>query len=145
MKESIVRSMYRFTALSCLVLACAGFAHAGTVGTNRVRNTRKGTLKIKVATDVGGFTLEPGNYEVKQVNSSAGPVIRFTRLTYNPYAPEGVSAYQWDTVAEIKCAVEPLASTPERTTLLFASNNTKAIGLEIRGNSVDYRVVASER
>ena len=138
MKQSIVSRMHLFTALASLVLVLAGFAHADSAGPHRSQKAKKGTLKITVATDVGGVTLEPGNYEVKQVNSSAGPVIRFTRVTYDPYAPEAVPAYQWEVVAEVKCAVEPLASTPQRTALLFASNSPRAIGLEIRGNSVDY-------
>jgi hypothetical protein len=130
MPESIVSRMHLFIILACLALALAGSADA---------KTKKGTLKIMAAANIGGVTLEPGEYEVKQVNSSVGPVIRFTRITYNPYAPEAVYAYQWDVVAEVRCTVEPLASTPQHTVLLFDPNSTKIIGLQIRGNSVTYR------
>jgi hypothetical protein len=87
---------------------------------------------------VGGVTLEPGDYEVKQVKSAAGPVVRFTRVTYNPWASEGSPVYEWETVAEVRVTMQSLASKAVRTQLLLASNDDKPIGLEIRGNSYDY-------
>jgi hypothetical protein len=138
MKKNIVSRMPLFTALAGLVFALAGFAYAGAVSVQGSQKAKKGSLNITVATDVGGVTLEPGNYEVKQVNSAMGPVVRFTRVTYNPYAPEGVSVYQWDVVAQVKCTVEPLASAPQRTELLLATKGEKTIGLQIRGNGVEY-------
>jgi hypothetical protein len=67
------------------------------------------------------------------VNSAAGPVVRFTRHTYNPYAQEGQSVHEWET-GEAKV----LASKAKHTKLLLTSNGDKAIGLEISGNSADY-------
>ena len=87
MKHSIVNRMRRFTSLAGVVLALAAFAHAGAVGTQPVQKAeqaKKGTLKIATSTIVGSLTLEPGEYEVEQVNSAAGPVLRFTRYTYDP-------------------------------------------------------------
>src|SRR5262252_7489516 len=103
MTHSIVNGSRPFIALSGIVLAFAGFAHAGSVGTQpsqKAEKAKKGTLKIAAATNVGGLRLEPGEYEVKQVNSAAGSVVRFTRYTYDPYAQEGLSAHQWETVGE---------------------------------------------
>jgi hypothetical protein len=148
MKHNIVNRMALFTALAGIILALAGLAHAGTVGTQRSQKpqkAKKGTVNITVATDVGGITLEPGEYEVKQVNSATGPVVRFTRFTFNAPYPiwsesyeGGRPEYDWETVAEVKVTMQPLASTAIRTKLLLASNGDKALGLEIRGNSFDY-------
>jgi hypothetical protein len=129
------------TALAGIILAFAGLAHAGAVATSHSEKPQKaktGMLNITVATEVGGVTLEPGEYEVKQVNSAAGPVVRFTRYTYNPYAQEGLPVHEWEKVAEVKVTLQSLASKAERTQLLVASNGDKPIGLEIRGNSYDY-------
>jgi len=136
-KHSIVNRMSLFTALG-MILAFAGFAHAGTVGMQRSQKAKKGTLKIAAATNVGGLRLEPGEYEVKQVNSAAGSVVRFTRYTYDPYAQEGLSAHQWETVGEAKVTMQALASKANDTKLLLAWKSDKAIGLEISGNSADY-------
>ena len=78
----------------------ASFSHsrdsqAGSIGTDhsqKAEKVKKGTLKIAAASNIGALRLEPGEYEVKQVNSAAGPVVRFTRYTYNPSALDGVCA-----------------------------------------------------
>jgi hypothetical protein len=141
MKHSIVNRIALLTALAGIVLAFARFADAGAVGTQpsqKAENGKKGTLNIAVATNVGGLRLEPGTYEVKQVNSAAGPVVRFTRYTYNPYAQEGQSVHQWETIGEAKVTMQALASKAKHTRLLVASNSDKPIGLEISGKSADY-------
>jgi hypothetical protein len=119
----------------------AGFAHAGSIGTNhsqKAEKAKKGTLKIAAASNIGPLRLEPGEYEVKQVNSAAGPVVRFTRYTYNPYTLEGSSVHEWETVGEAKVTIQALASKAKHTKLLLTSNGHKAIGMEISGNSADY-------
>lgn len=129
-----------FTALFCIVLASAAFAHAAAVHSERspkVEKTKKGTLKITVVTDVGDLRLEPGEYEVKQVMSRAGTVVRFTRYTYDPYVEDGVSPHQWETL-EAKVTIEAVASNAKDTRLLVAWKGDKAIGLQIAGNSADY-------
>jgi hypothetical protein len=138
MEHSIVNRLRLFTALAGIVVAFAGFAHAGLAGTQKAEKAKKGTLNIAAATNVGGLRLEPGEYEVKQVNSSTGPVVRFTRYSYNPYAQEGQSVHEWETIGEAKVTTQALASKAEHTKLLLTSNGDKAIGLEIRGNSADY-------
>jgi hypothetical protein len=141
MKHSMVNRIPLATAIAGIILAFAGLAHAGAVSTARSekpQKAKKGMLNITVATEVGGVTLEPGEYEVKQVNSAGGPVVRFTRYTYNPYAQEGLPVHEWEKVAEVKVTMQSLASKAVRTQLLVASNGDKPIGLEIRGNSYDY-------
>lgn len=141
MKHRIVNRMPLAAALAGIILAFAGVAHAGAVSTARSEKLQKakmGTLKITVATDVGGVTLERGDYEVKQANSTAGPVVRFTRVTYNPWASEGSPVYEWETVAEVRVTMQSLASKAAHTQLLVASNGDRPIGLEIRGSSYDY-------
>jgi hypothetical protein len=138
MKQSIVARMPVFAALAGILLAIAGFAHAADVSGQRPHKAKKGTLTIMVATDVGTVTLEPGDYEVKEVNSATGPLLRFIRVTENSYAPEGTSVYDWEVVADVQCTLEPLTSTPKHTTFLLASDTGQAIGLEIRGSDVKY-------
>ena len=141
MKHSIVNRIPFLKAVAGIILALAGLAHAGVVGMERpqkAEKAKKGTLIITVAAEVRGVTLEPGEYEVKQVNSKSGPVVRFTKYTYNPYAQEGLSVHQWDVVAEVSVTLQSLASKAERTQLLADSKGDKPIGLQIRGNSFDY-------
>ena len=69
------------------------------------------------------------------MNSAAGPVVRFTRHTYNPYAQEGQSVHEWET-GEAKVAIQVLASKAKHTKLLLTSNGDKAIGLEISGTAL---------
>jgi len=141
MKHSIFNRMRPFSALAGIVLAFAGFAHAGSIGTEhsqKAAKAKKGTLKIAAASNVGGLRLEPGEYKVKQVNSPAGPVVRFTRYTYNPYALEGSSVHEWETVGEAKVTIQVLASKAKHTKLLLTANGDKTIGMEISGNRADY-------
>ena len=146
MKHSIVNRMPLFTALAGIILALAGFAHAGAIGTSRSekpQKAKKGMLNITVATEVGDVTLEPGEYEVKQVNAATGPVVRFTRYTYNPYAQEGLPVHEWETVAKVRVTMQSLDSKAVRTQLLADPDSGKPIGLQIRGNSFDYLFVTA--
>ena len=143
MKYSIMNRTRFVAALAYTFLGFAGFAHAKTVAMQQSYNAQqpKGTLNITVATEVSGLMLEPGEYEVKQVKSANGPVIRFTRYTYNPYAQEGVSVHQWDVVGEVTVAVQSQDFKALRTQLLSGSNGDKLVGLQIRGNSFQYLFV----
>jgi hypothetical protein len=144
MKQSIVSRTNLFTAVAGILLVFSGVAYGnGPVATvsSKPPKAKAGTLKISVAADVGGVTLEPGEYEVKQVNSPAGPVIRFTSVTLNPfaeYAEESLPPYWWEVVAKVKVTMQPLASKAPRTELRLASDGRKAVALQIRGNGVDY-------
>jgi hypothetical protein len=137
MKDSSFGHLLLVTALACIILAMTGLAHGECLSQKTLKH-KKGTLKIRMTTAVGGVTLEPGEYEVKQVKSASGPIVRFTRVTYNPYAYEGLSPYDWETVAEIKVSLQALCSKAARTELLLASNTGTPIGLEIRGSGFEY-------
>ena len=146
MKHSIVNRKRFVAALACAVLAFAGFAQAsaGTMQqSHNAKQRKKGTLNITVATEVSGLKLEPGEYEVKQVKSANRPVIRFTRYTYDPYAQEGLSVYQWDVVGDVRVAVQSQDSKAVRTQLLTESNSDKPVGLQIQGNSFQYLFVTA--
>ena len=146
MKYSIINRTRFVAALAYTFLGFAGFVHAKDAAIQQsynVEQPKKGTLNITVATELSGLVLEPGEYEVKQVKSANGPVIRFTRYTYNPYAQEGVSAHQWDLVGEVRVAVQSQDSKAVRTQLLTESNSDKLVGLQIRGNSFQYLFVTA--
>jgi hypothetical protein len=139
--KRIVSSTNLFTAVAGIILALSGAAYAdGTSAATSQKplKAKGGTLKISEATDVTGVILEPGKYEVKQVNSKAGLAIRFTLFTYNHFAEEAQSPYEWDVVAEVKVAAQPLTSKATHTELKVASDGRKAIALQIRGNSFEY-------
>ena len=141
MKRNIVNHMHIFTAVVAIVLAFAGLADAGVVSKEqpkKAEKAKKGMLIITVATGLQGVTLEPGEYEVKQKNTKDGPVVRFTKYTYNPYAQEGQSVHQWDVVAQVRVTMQPLEAKAERTQLLAGSSADKPVALEIRGNSFQY-------
>jgi hypothetical protein len=135
--KHMVNRVSLFTVLAGIVLTLSGLAH-GECLSHQAKRSKKGTLKIMAATEIGGVTLEPGEYEVKQVRSKTGPLVRFSRFTDHAYAPEGVLRFDWETVAEVKVTLQQLCSRANRTELLLASDNHRPIGLEIRGNSVDY-------
>jgi hypothetical protein len=141
MKHSMFNRIPLATAIAGIILAFAGLAHAAAVSTatsEKPQKAKKGMLNITVAAEVGGMTLEPGEYEVKQVNTAAGTVVRFTRYTYNPYAAESLPVHDWEKIGEVKVTMRSLASKAVSTQLLLASGTSKPIGLEIRGNSHDY-------
>jgi hypothetical protein len=144
MRRSIVNRTSLFTAVAGIILALSGVAYANdatAASSQKSPKAKKGFLKISASTDVGGVTLEPGEYEVKQVNSPAGPVVRFTSVTVNPYAEyaeESIPPYWWEVVAKVKVTMQPLPSRAAHTELRFASDGRKAIALQIRGNSFDY-------
>ena len=146
MKYSIMHRTCVVAAVACTFLGFAGLAHAKADAMQQTYNAKepkKGTLSIAVTTEVSGLMLEPGEYELKQVKSANGPVIRFTHYTYNPYAQEGVSTHQWDVVGEIRVAVQSQDSKAVRTQLLTESNSNKLVGLQIRGNSFQYLFVTA--
>lgn len=126
-----------FAVLLGTILWIAGPANASVSG-QMPHKAKKGSFNTVVATEVGAVTLEPGSYEVKEVNSKSGPFLRFLRVTENYQATEGLPVYDWEVVAEVRCTVEPLASKTTQTEFLFASSTGKATGLEIRGSNVKY-------
>ena len=137
MKQRIVTRMPVLAILAGTILALTGLAHAD-ISMQQPHKVKKGTFETTVATKLGAVTLEPGSYEVKEVDSTTGPFLRFTKVTENYQVPEGLPVYDWEVVAEVKCTVEPLQSKTEHTGFLLASDTGKAVGLKIRGSSVEY-------
>jgi hypothetical protein len=145
MKHNLVNRRSLFAALAGIVLALSGVAHAGgavaAATLQRPPKAKGGTLTISTPAEVGCVALEPGKYEVKQVNSKTGPAIRFTLVTPNPYAEyaeESLPLFWWEVVAKVKVTMQPLASKATRTEMKLAFDGGKAIGLQIRGNSFGY-------
>ncbi|MGI9101781.1 MAG: hypothetical protein ACR2IF_04980 [Terriglobales bacterium] len=133
MKNRILRPARLMVALTVVALALATFAHADAAS----RKT-KGKLNITAPTEVAGITLSPGYYEVKEINSASGTLLRFTRVTENLSAQEGQPIYEWEKVAEVRVTAEPLTASATRTGFLLAAEANRAVGLEIRGNNMDY-------
>jgi len=138
---SIARNAHIAAALFAVVLALAGFANADSAHSHKAK---KGNLKITVATEVGGVTLPPGDYEVREVNTPNGPVVEFAHEFFNELASELVQANQEEVVARVKFTERELSSPPKHTQLLLASNTADAAGLEIRGNAVSYEFDSSQ-
>jgi hypothetical protein len=119
-------------------MAAVIFAHADVVNVSWRQGNRE-TLKIATPTEVGGVLLPTGSYEVKVKDSATGSVVEFARWTYDPYAAEGLPVYTREVVASVKALPQAATSASARTGLLLASGDSgKAIGLQIRGDSVDY-------
>ena len=95
-------------------------------------------LSVNHPTLVGNVTLQPGQYEVRQTDTSTGHYVQFTLLKWE-YVP--VDGGDMGMVPEPKlvetpvaflgCAVAPL-DKPEHHTKLIAANNRTV--LKIRGN-----------
>ncbi len=130
-------------ALFAVVLALAGFANAASVSSTHSHKGKKGGLTITAPTEVGGVTLQPGDYEVKEVDSPGGPVVEFSLFEKLEW-PIFWSATK-TVVARVKCTEQALSSRPKHTRLMLASNTTHATGLEIRGKAVDYYFAPSHQ
>jgi hypothetical protein len=131
--STITKQGHIFAALFAVVLALAGFANAANS-----HKGKQGSLKITDPTEVGGVMLQPGDYEVREVNSPGGPVVEFVHLFRNELASELVQADEEEVVARVKYTEQALSSPPKQTQLLVAPNTTNAVALEIRGNTVDH-------
>lgn len=127
-------SIPRTIAMFAMVLALTAFANAET-------KTHKGIhakLKLSTATEVGGAILQPGDYEVVEVDSAEGPVLQFVHQFRNELASELVQADEEEIVARVKFSEQVLSSPPEHTQLRAAARPSDAVALEIRGTPVDY-------
>jgi hypothetical protein len=139
---TIAKNGHIAAALFAVVLALAGFANADAMSSNHSHKGKKGSFTLAVATEVGGTILQPGNYEVKEINSASGPALEFVHLFWNELASELVQANEEEVVARVKFTEQALSSLPKKTELLLASNTSDAIGLQIRGNDVAYIIAA---
>jgi hypothetical protein len=135
---TIMERKHNVAALFAIILALAGFANADAMSSAHSHKGKKGSLKITTPTEVGGAMLQPGDYEVKEVDSPSGPVVEFVHLFRNELASELVQADEEEVVVQVRFTAQALSSPPKHTELLFAPNTTNAAALEIRGNAIGY-------
>jgi len=148
-----IKSLYTKTILGhtaaaafALVLALAGFANAATVNnSNHPHKGKRAYFTISSAVEVGGTTLQPGDYSAREVNTPKGPVMEFTHIWFNYLAMDFMQHTQYDVVARVPVTEQALNSKPKQTKLVLASNSKDAVGLEIRGNAVDYEFAPSSQ
>lgn len=156
MKRIVGTKTQLYATLLGAFLAVSGFAHAGDYAAAVPRTPeklKKGSLKISATIGAGDVRLGPGQYEVKPMWSPAGPVIRFTRVTYNSIGDEW-SSFVYDreerafisrlpfveteVVAEVKVTIHPLARKAMDTELELSTDGSKAVALQIRGSGIAY-------
>jgi hypothetical protein len=125
-------------AMFAFVLVFAGFANASPMYPSHAHKAKKGHLTITAPMEIGGTTLKPGKYEVREAKSPNGPVIEFARQFRNELASELVQADEEEIVARVPFTEQALSSAPKQTQLLLTSNSPNVSGLQIRGNAIDY-------
>ena len=122
------------------LLAFVGTAHAD----GHSHKVKKGNLKIKTLTVVGGTILQPGDYEVRKVSSPDGTMVEFVQVVYVPASPETFWPYEEQVVARVKSTEQALSAPPKHTRLQLAPETMIASVLEIRGDEVEYVFAPSQ-
>ena len=136
--KSLATRAASVATMAAVMFAVSGWAHADVVPASWHSGDR-GTLKLAAPTRVGGVLLPSGEYEVKVKNTQTGAVIEFARWNYDPYAAEGLPVYTREVIASVKALPQAGTSASARTGLLLAYGDSgKAVGLQIRGQNVDY-------
>jgi hypothetical protein len=132
-------------ALFAVVLALATLANAAAMPSAHSHKGKKGNFTIKAPTEVGGITLQPGDYQVKEINSPSGPVVEFVHLfTDYTVGDSGLSPYSQQVIGQVKVTEQVLSSLPKHTQLQLAPNTTDVMALEIRGDAVSYEFAAPQ-
>jgi hypothetical protein len=138
MLKSVATRAAIVATMAAVMFAMTGFAHANVVPASW-HNVNRGTLKLAAPTQVGDILLPPGAYQVKVKSTQTGAVIEFARWNYDPYAAEGLPVYTREVIASVKALPQTATLAPARTGLLLAYGDSgKAVGLQIRGQNVDY-------
>ena len=137
-------------ALATIILAISGFAYAQQeyyddsgvhyLETAQVTSTpamhehagKTGKLKLRTAMKLGDVVLQPGNYEVRHIDTGKEHFVEFSQMVESDFVPEGISPYQEQVVARVNCTRDPLNTIMARTELLPKTDRTTA-RLEIRG------------
>ena len=136
--KSLATRAASVATMAAVMFAVSGWAHADVVPASWHSGDR-GTLKLAAPTRVGGVLLPSGEYEVKVKNTQTGAGIEFARWNYDPYAAEGLPVYTREVIASVKALPQAGTSASARTGLLLAYGDSgKAVGLQIRGQNVDY-------
>ena len=133
-------------ALFAVVLTLATVATAAAMPSAHSHKGKKGSMKITAPTEVGGIVLQPGDYQVQEINSPSGPVVEFVHLFDNfTVMDSGLPVHDQEVVGEVKVTEQALSLPAKQTQLMLASwYSTDAIGLEIRGNAVGYVFAPSQ-
>jgi hypothetical protein len=127
---------YNTAALFAVLLALTSFANAESLFGGH--KGKIGNLKITVPTEVGGVSLQPGEYEVKEVNAPNGRAVEFIREVYNPYAQEGLNPHEEEVVGQVEFTSQALDAAPKHTQLVLTPDTQKAMALKVRGGAVEY-------
>jgi hypothetical protein len=136
LKSIVTRALVAAT-VAAVLFTITGAADASTGSRHKDNH---GTLKIETPTQVSGYLLQPGEYEVKAKNTATGAVIEISRWHYDPYAAEGLPVYSSEVVAVVDAMPQTGMSAPASTGLLLAGENSgKAVGVQIRGDNTEYR------
>jgi hypothetical protein len=121
-----------------MILALGTFASAGDMQSAHSHKGKKGDLKISAQTEVGGLVLQPGDYQVREIDSASGPTVEFVRLFNDYTAQEGLPVYQQESLGTVKVSEQALSSLPKHTHLQLEQKTADAIALVIRGDDVAY-------
>jgi hypothetical protein len=137
--NAIAKRGHHTAVLFAVILALATFANA------EIHKAKKGSLKITATTEVGGIVLQPGDYEVKEINSASGPAVEFVHLFDNfTVGDSGLPVHNEEIVGQVKVTEQALSSAPKHTQLQVAANPAEAVALEIRGDDVSYQFASSQ-
>ncbi|HEX8927102.1 MAG TPA: hypothetical protein VF786_14985 [Terriglobales bacterium] len=134
MNRTEVTHRNRTTTLTILLTLIAFSAIANAEPTD----SHKGNLVIKAQTVVQGTTLPPGDYEVREVQTSQGPAVSFVRKFWNEAASEMVQAEEDQLLSQVPVVEQPLSSPARRTQFELSADHTGATALQIRGAAVDF-------
>lgn len=132
--NTLTRNAYAAVVLVASVVALSGLANAQSTPSHK---SKHGSLVITTPTEVGDTVLQPGDYEVRELQTADGPVVEFVHKFRNELASELVQADEEQVVARVKFTSQTLRA-PARQTQLQLASKTAATGLEIRGNAVEY-------
>jgi hypothetical protein len=124
----------RLTTLTWVLLALAGMVQAQP----NYAHKAKGRVKITAATEIGGTIVQPGKYDVREVNTAEGTELVFSHSVMDPFVQETVWPYEDVVVARARADEQSLNTASKKTHLEIAPQSAEAVALEIRGKNVEY-------
>jgi hypothetical protein len=134
---------FMLTTLATLVIVAAVMLTAGPAYAATRPAMEVVKLKVGAPTEVGGQTLEPGNYKVNIIPDSSDasdPTVQFSEVVEDDYVAEGLSPYAEQVLLTVQSSVRDLGAPAARTELIpsSADNSNMANSLQIRGRSTEY-------
>jgi hypothetical protein len=135
-QPTIAKHGHKTAVVFAAILALATIASAADMSGH---SHKKGNLKITEQTEVGGIVLQPGDYQVREIDSASGPVVEFVRLFENfTVMDSGLPVHEEEVVGKVKATEQALSSLPKHTQLQLEPKTSDAVGLVIRGDGVAY-------